>query len=129
MDVVTLKNGEKERKSLVNVTMMSLRTLMNEGKAMVVYELAELCRKPNHKPWGQTGEDLKKLQLATEQNGSWNVHDSIKNIILSAVEGEGLNMILGNPVQHSMSGQQETTLTNFNCTSRSGWIVGSWLSY
>ncbi len=97
METVTLKNGAEEALPLVNVTMFGLRNLMTE-KPIVLYELAQLCRNPKHQPWGQTGEDLLALSLVGKANDGWQVHDSIRNIVLSAVEGDGLELTLGNPI-------------------------------
>jgi len=92
---VKLKNGWDEAKPLVAIIMHTLQKLMDEGRGIVVYELAEVCKDPTHKPWGQAGDDLKALKLL-RPDGS--VHDSIRNIVLSAVSGEGMEMTLGSPL-------------------------------
>lgn len=98
--LVTLKNGAEEVLALVTVTMASLDAISRQGKGVVVFELVELCRNPNHKPWGDTGDELKEWKLATcDIEGRWEVHDSIRNIVLSAAKGEGLDMEIGNPVK------------------------------
>lgn len=97
IEVVTLKNGAQEALPLVTVTMISLRTLMAE-KPIVMYELAMLCRDRNRQLFGRSGDDLVALSLAGKTNDGWHVHDSIRNIVLSAIEGDGLNITLGNPV-------------------------------
>lgn len=94
---VKLKNGSEEVSQLIPITMMALRRLMDEGKFIVVYELIQMCRDRNHKPWGETGADLKALSLASEFDGTWTVHKSIRNIVLSAVSGEGLDMTISDP--------------------------------
>jgi len=53
------------------------------------------CRDETHKLFGNTGEVLKKLGLVQDDDG---VHTSIRNVVLSAVEGEGLGLILDSPV-------------------------------
>lgn len=96
--VVGLKNGSKEFRPAVAIVMLILNKLMEEGKGLVVYELAEICKDPDHKPWGTAiGNDLKGLKLAEEHEGLWHVCGTIRNIVLSAVEGEGLDMTVGNP--------------------------------
>ena len=97
MNEVELKNGSREVSQLIAVTMASLNRLLRDGLAIVVYELVELCRDPKHKPWGQTGDDLKAVGLATCSNGEWRVHNSIRNIVLSATSGEGLNIVVSDP--------------------------------
>ena len=96
--ISTLKNGTTETTALVAVTMMSVNRLMDEGKAVVVFELVEMCRDRHHEPWGDTGEELKSLGLVSESGGEWHIHESIRNIVLSAAIGEGLDMKIGNPL-------------------------------
>ncbi len=108
MKLVTLKNGSQEAEGLVVVAMMSLRKLIQE-KPIVFYELVMKARDPNHKFFGQSIEDLKALSLVSV-DGS--MHDSIRNIVLSAAEGEGLDMALTSPIRlvptsTSTAGQQE----------------------
>ena len=97
IETVKLKNGTEEARPMVAVTMFALNGLMEEGKVIVLYELVQLCRNRDHVPWGKTGEDLKALSLIENRDG-WHVHDSIRNIVLSAAKGEGLEMSIGNPV-------------------------------
>lgn len=97
MEVVTLKNRAEEVLPLVNVTMFGLRTLMAE-KPIVLYELVMLCRDRTHRLWGKTSDELLALGFIEKHNDSVQVHDSIRNIVLSAVEGDGPEMTLGNPV-------------------------------
>ncbi len=80
---------------LVNVTMMSLRDLMQKNP-IAFYELVMKCRNHNHKFFGNAGDVLKGLSLV-ETGGS--IHDSIRNIVLSAAKGDGLDMSLGSPVR------------------------------
>jgi hypothetical protein len=87
-----LKNGSEEHDGLVGVTMMSIRQL-TKTHPIAFYELVMLARDPKHKLFGNTDEPLNALSLIT--NGQ--IHDSIRNIILSAVEGEGREMTLGSP--------------------------------
>lgn len=94
METVQLKNGAEEAVPLVNVTMMSLRKLFDE-LPIVLYELVMLCRDSNHKPFGNCAKDLLDLNLIGPSNRP---HNSIRNIVLSAVSGDGLDMTLGSPV-------------------------------
>jgi len=89
-----LKNGSEELDGLVGVTMMSIRKL-TETHPIAFYELVMLARDPKHKLFGNTSQILSNLALVT--NGQ--VHDSIRNIVLSAVEGSGMDMTLGSPVE------------------------------
>jgi hypothetical protein len=97
-ETVLLKNGSDEAKPLVATTLFVLEGLAKE-LPIVLYELAELCKDPAHKPFGRCGDDLVDRNLATrDEDGTYRVHNSIRNIVLSAVEGEEMDMTLGNPV-------------------------------
>jgi len=74
--------------------MLSLTNLMRENP-IAFYELVMKCRNPEHELFGNTGEVLSPLNLI-QPNG--HVHDGIRNIVLSATEGEELDMTLGSPV-------------------------------
>jgi hypothetical protein len=98
MEEVTLKNGSKEADVLVAATMVTLRDLINK-KPIIFYELVMKCRKgDDHKFFGNSEKDLKALSLV-ENNGS--IHNSIRNVVLSAVTGEDLGMVLGDPYARS----------------------------
>ena len=94
MQVVTLKNGAQEPLPLVTATMMSISTLMQENP-IAFYELVMKCRDRNHRFFGNSGDVLQRLSLV-ETGGS--VHTSIRNVVLSAAEGDGLDMCLGSPI-------------------------------
>jgi len=102
--LVKLKNGSEEFEPLVKVTMALLVTMFKfrEGKpigALLFYELVEFCKDSSHKFFGNMGEDLKELTLLTAaSDGKYQVHESIRNIVLSAAEGEELDLCLVNPV-------------------------------
>lgn len=102
--IVTLKNGAQASTSLVAVTMISLRKLLeNErGGAIAFYELVEKCRKPDHKLWGSTGE-----LLGCFMDGSGQVQNTLRSIILAASEGEGLDLKLVSPVEPGSDAAQE----------------------
>ncbi len=95
MELVELKNGQSEGEGLVRVTMMSLMDL-TETNPIAFYELVMKCRDYNHRFFGNTGELLEKTGLVSS-NGD--VHNSIRNIVLSATDGDGLKMKLGSPLK------------------------------
>lgn len=98
-ETVQLKNGSEEFKPLVAITMASLRHLYDKKPIMLI-ELTMLCRDPDHKMFGTTiGQELCDTNLISVAGTRMVVHDSIRNIVLSAVEGDGLNMVLRNPVK------------------------------
>ena len=94
METVTLKNGTEEAKPLVAVMMLTLEHLFEEDP-IAAYELVMLCRNKDHVLFGNTGATLKDLSLV-ERDGR--VCQSIRNVVLSAVVGDGLDMILQSPV-------------------------------
>lgn len=93
MEIVKLKNGAEEADIAVKVTMMSLNMLM-ETNPIAAYELVQICKNPNHKMFGNTEEVLVDLSLLSEDG----VHSVIKNVVMSAFEGEGLDMCLTSPL-------------------------------
>ncbi len=95
MNTVKLNNGAEEHEGLVNITMLHLKALI-EDQPIAFFELVEKCRNRNHKLFGVTGKVLKDLSLIESDE---NIHSSIKNIILSATEGKGLNLTLINPIR------------------------------
>lgn len=92
METVILKNGAEEVKALVNVTMFSLERL----GPIEFYELVQTCRVRGHVPFGNTQSTLQSLGLL-ERNGV--PYDSIRNIVLSAAVGEGLELRLQSPIK------------------------------
>ena len=90
METTKLRNGAEEAAGLVAVTMLALRNLFAE-KPIVAYELVAKCRDANHQFFGLTGSDLQTLGLVETGGG---VHESIRNIVLSAVS-EGFGVDLG----------------------------------
>lgn len=96
METVVLKNGAKEAETVVITTMMSLRHLV-DSEPLTFYELVAKCRDNNHQLFGNTGEKLKNLALVQSDES---IPDTVRNIVLSAIEGEGLKMSLGSPITH-----------------------------
>lgn len=95
MQTVKLKNGAEEVVPLINITMVSLQSLMTSSH-IALYELVEVCKDKNHKPFGNAEVILKELALM-ELDGT--IHKSIENIVLSAIDGESFDMHLVNPVE------------------------------
>ena len=90
MDTVTLKNGTIEFEPLVRATYMSIGQLFN-NEPIAFVELVELCKDRDHELFGNTEEVLKARTLL-QPNGT--VHESVRNVVQSAVQGEGLEMTL-----------------------------------
>ncbi len=92
-----LKNGSMEPKATVVAVMMSLDGLWNSGLPgmLAVYDLIGECKGEGK----VSGNALKTLQDYSLIDSNGSIHDSIKNIVLSAAIGEGFNTSLGNPVK------------------------------
>jgi hypothetical protein len=97
METVNLKNGSAEAKPLVAVTMLSLNSLFDKGMngALAFYELVQKCNNPDHEIWGEAQSTLLMGLGLLDVNGD--VHSLIKNVVLSAAQGEGLGLSLGSP--------------------------------
>jgi hypothetical protein len=89
-ETVLLKNGAEEHKAFVSVAMMTLTTLIDDVP-IAFYELVMACRDRNHQLFGNTSDILKARKL-------YPIHDSVRNVVLSAVNGEGIEMTLGSPL-------------------------------
>ena len=99
MDTIALKNGDEVPSPLVATTMITLEHLYNNDP-ITFYELVTACRNPDHVLWGGSGEKLVNLVMLESVDGSGHgkAHDAVKSIVLSAVEGEDLEMTLVSPV-------------------------------
>ncbi len=97
MEMVRLNNGTQMAKPLVMSVMMSINGLEQQGLSgmLAVYELVEVCKDKDYKP---SPDNMKKLQDLRLLEKSGKPHDSIRNVVLSAVQGEGIDMTIGSPV-------------------------------
>ena len=93
MKLLKLKNGSEEPDVLVTSTMMSLRGLLGNNP-IAFYELTMKCRDDSHEFFGNTEKDLQGLRLV-QTDGK--IHKSIRNIVQSAVTGDGLDLSLESP--------------------------------
>jgi hypothetical protein len=94
MEMVKLKNGSEVATPLVAVVTVSLVGLQSLGLQgmLAIYDLREIIRDPKYK---SNFIDLLKQYQLIDANG--NIHSEIKNIVLSAVQGEMLEMQLVDP--------------------------------
>lgn len=73
------------------------------GGPMALYELHALCSDPGHAIWGRLAEPLLALHLISERgDGGHAVHGSVRNIVLSAMRGDGVDLTLGDPLAEEM---------------------------
>lgn len=101
--LASLKNGTTEAESLVAVVMMSLRRLADKHP-MVLIDLASRCRDNSYEWFGDGEQVCRDLKLVEPENpynseAGGTIHQSIKNIVVSAIEGDGFEMKLGSPYQ------------------------------
>jgi len=90
MKSITLKNGAVEAEPLVDMVMLTLSDLIRH-RPIEFYELVMCCRDNEHVPFGNTGDKLKEWAL-------YPISGSIRNVVLSAVTGDGIDMSLGSPI-------------------------------
>jgi len=96
MKIAKLRNGSEEPMPAVTTTTISLRHLMSSIPGILqVYELHQKALNPNYQIDRQYAEPLKALALL-QSNGE--LHDITRNVVLSSVEGSGLEMRLVNPI-------------------------------
>ena len=96
MEQLTLRNGSTEPAPIVQATMMALRGMMNDILGITaLYDLHQICLGKNYKPSDRQLEYLKSRALLQTDGRP---HDSIRNVVLSAIDGEGLDMKIVNPV-------------------------------
>ncbi|MDI6758871.1 MAG: hypothetical protein QMD94_04285, partial [Candidatus Omnitrophota bacterium] len=97
IQLVKLKNRAMEPEDVVMAAMLSLEQLRQHPKGFVlVHELRAKARDPQYKFFGDDTEaKLKKIKLI-QSNGE--IHESIRNVVLSAVVGDGLDIHLVSPL-------------------------------
>lgn len=93
-DTIKLRTGVLAYKPMVAATTLSLRLLLS-SQPIAFCEIVTLSRKPNHKLFGDSSDTLKNMHLL---DAGGHLDDSIRDIILASVEGDGLQMRLVNPV-------------------------------
>ena len=107
--LVELNNKTKYPHFFVGITMWSLNNLLKHHPT-VFYELVQKCQNSQHEMLDNTEEIAKKRGLI-KQDGK--IHEAIKNVILSAVTVNGLEIILGSPIKnHSNNTQKELPSEN-----------------
>jgi hypothetical protein len=103
METCKLRNGSEELKPLVIATRMALESLLKGGgiRGMTqFYDIVMACRDPEYLKQ-IFPENLRQLQEfgLIEQGGT--IRSEIRNIVVSSVEGEGLDMVIVNPIARS----------------------------
>ena len=93
--VVKLRNGTEESPVLVSAIMLTLTTMWDSGLPgmLAVWDLREITRNPGYKAMYL---DMLKEAALVDENGA--VHQSIRNIVESATEGDQLDFQLVSPI-------------------------------
>lgn len=94
-ETVQLKNGAVEVKVFVASMMLILDRLVEE-KPVAALDLVMKCRDPNYEFFSDNEEILRDRKLV-EKHGT--IHSSIRNIVLSAFEGDGFDIVLCSPIR------------------------------
>jgi len=95
LETVKLKNGAEEEKTLVAACMLNLQGLLKQDP-ISFYDLAMHCRDRSYEINERSQKELRGRGLLSPTTGV--LHESVKNIILSAVVEDGLDMKLVPPL-------------------------------
>lgn len=95
--VVRLRNGAEVAEPAVRAIMLSLERLRAEHPVALL-ELRSACRVQGYAMFGNTGAFAGGLGLAEREDGRWQPPGSVRDIVLSAVTGDGTALGLRNPV-------------------------------
>ena len=94
MQEVKLKNGGVEMDILTQGVLLALKNLITDN-SVAFYDLVMKCRDDQYEPFGNSSAILKHVSLM-ESGGT--IHSSIKNIVLSAVDGDEGEMHIVDPI-------------------------------
>lgn len=91
MKPVTLKNGTQEADVFVSVVTFTLRNLI-VNKPFVFYDAVQIARDASYR--SEYCDMLRDLNIL---NRDGKMHDSMRNIILCSVQGDGVGLSLVSP--------------------------------
>lgn len=95
-EAIRLRTGVESTDVLVTTTMLHLDQLIGDiHNPMAFYELAMVARDPSHAIWGPCRARLIASGLL---DGGGVMHSLVRDIVLAATEGDGIDMRLVNPV-------------------------------
>jgi hypothetical protein len=97
-EMVVLKNGKAAPRSLINTVHLALVHLASNGSvpdALAAISLADFCRNGV----AISGRELTILTEMTLVESDGSVHDTIKDIVLSATVGSSFNLRVVNPIE------------------------------
>jgi len=97
MKTVELKNGSTEMRMLVVGTYLILQKMLDDIQGVTAYyELVQTCIDSKHEIFSDVQKQYLIDKTLMQTEGS--VHGSIRNIVLSATIGEGVDLSLVNPI-------------------------------
>jgi hypothetical protein len=96
--IVRLRNGAEVPEPLVRTTQLAIELLMGTDP-IALYELVQVARDPAHVMFGLSGPHCADLSLTEQQAGRWVARNAVRDIVLSATEGEGFDLSLCNPLE------------------------------
>ncbi len=96
MATIRLKNGADEDDFIVTSTMMAIERLCRSGMAgfNALYDLVQVCRDPSVAPARSSVGVLLSAGLLNDGT----VHAAVKNVVLSAAQGDGMTLAFCSPV-------------------------------
>src|SRR3990172_1217193 len=95
-DLVKLRNGSEEAPEMVKATMLHLAAL-DRDDPVSLSQLLFRCQKGKSFPFLPSAKD-KLIELGLLSTDGKSVHESVKNIVLSALEADGPFVTLVDPV-------------------------------
>lgn len=101
---VLLKNGSMESTPHVALIRLALERLFDTGFGSAVWELIQLCNDPGYRLFGPSKGKLAESGLLECPKDEYFVYGSVRNISLSATEGDAPETFkLVNPVAERKS--------------------------
>lgn len=101
-EILRLKNGSEVSEAVLVAALISLEKLLEEGVegAISFYELTMVSRNPNHE-LDETSQQKLIDRGLLQRDGT--VHQVVRDVVINAVEGEGLEMHLTSPIEEASS--------------------------
>jgi hypothetical protein len=91
--VVTLRTGAEVPEPVIRTVTITMSRLM-ETDPIAPYEAVMMAREPGYVPFGNTGETLKRFDFI---DNFPKLHRTVRDVILAATEGDGMDLRLVSP--------------------------------
>jgi hypothetical protein len=98
METVELKNGSTENLVVVLGIMLTLKGVKSKGieGVLILYDLYEICKNPSYQPEIESLQSLQNLKLLREDG---ELHTTVKNVVLSAIQVQEGDLLMGSPYE------------------------------